>query len=133
ATALAPSARVAALSRAGIDVEIVAQDGCGRVSLPELLQRLGRRGVRSVLIEGGGCLITSALRARLVDRLVVCIAPKVLGAGIDAVGDLDIARLADALTFSSSHFTPLGEDVIFDGQLDRSGAGAGAHDGSADG
>ena len=50
-------------------------------------------------------------------RLVICISPKVIGAGIEAVGDLQIQRLRDALEFESSSFTPLEDDVIFDGTL----------------
>ena len=70
-----------------------------------------------MLIEGGGAIITSALCRRLVQRLVICISPKVIGAGIEAVGDLQIQRLRDALEFESSSFTPLEDDVIFDGTL----------------
>ena len=55
--------------------------------------------------------------ARLVDRLIVCIAPKVIGAGVEAVGDLQIDRMSEALTFARVRVTTVGEDVIFDGQL----------------
>ena len=107
--------------RAVVDcgAEVLLADAApdGKVDVGDALRRLAERGVASVLVEGGGAVITSALRAGVVDRLTVCIAPKVIGAGIDAVGDLDIRRLADALTFSSARFSTLGEDVIFDGQL----------------
>ena len=58
---------------------------------------------------------------RMVDQLTVCVAPKVVGAGIEAVGNLDILKLDDALTFESASFRPLGADVIFEGRL-KSGA-----------
>ena len=51
-------------------------------------------------------------------RLIVSIAPMVLGSGIDAVGDLDIMRLRDALAFRRASFSQLGADVIFDGELE---------------
>ena len=44
-----------------------------------MLGRLRELGIRSLMVEGGSGIITSLLRAGLVDRLVVCIAPKVLG------------------------------------------------------
>ena len=46
------------------------------------------------------------------------IAPLVLGAGIEAIGDLDIWRLRDALSFRRASFSQLGPDVIFDGELE---------------
>ena len=48
------------------------------------------------------------IRERRVSRLVVSIAPLVLGAGIEAVGDLDILRLRDALSFRRASFSQLG-------------------------
>lgn len=50
---------------------------------------------------------------------MVCIAPKVLGQGVEAVGDLGIDRLRDAMTFRSARFVPCGEDVIFDAEPER--------------
>ncbi len=50
-------------------------------------------------------MITSLLRARLVDRLAVCMAPKILGRGIEAVGDLGIRDLADALVLADASVT----------------------------
>lgn len=111
--------RAAEVRRPGVDVVTLGHDDTGRVRLEELLEYLAGRGVRSVLIEGGRSLITSALQGWLVDRLVVCISPKLLGEGIDAVGDLGIQRLSDALTFDRSRFIPLGEDLIFDGWFQR--------------
>ena len=59
------------------------------VDLQATLRLLRARGVRSLLVEGGGAVITSFLRQRLVNRLIVGIAPTILGAGTDAVGDLE--------------------------------------------
>ena len=69
-------------------------DSGERVDLVALLAAMRQRSVRSVLVERGPRSITALLRARLVDRLVVCVAPKILGAGIDAVGELGISELA---------------------------------------
>jgi riboflavin biosynthesis pyrimidine reductase len=76
------------------------------------------RGIRSVLVEGGSRIITSLLAQKLVDRLVVAIAPKLIGSGTEAIGDLGIRRLADALTFSTFATRRLGDDIIFDGRID---------------
>lgn len=114
--------RIDAVRAEGAEV-VVLPEGQGGVDLAALLRHLGARGVASVLVEGGASLITSTLRDRLVDRLVVCIAPKLIGSGIEAVGDLAIHRLHDALTFEGASFRRLGDDLIFDGTL-RSGVAA---------
>ncbi|HKP13408.1 MAG TPA: bifunctional diaminohydroxyphosphoribosylaminopyrimidine deaminase/5-amino-6-(5-phosphoribosylamino)uracil reductase RibD [Blastocatellia bacterium] len=89
-----------------------------RVDLASLLGELKARGVQSVLVEGGPAIITSLLAHKLVDRLVVAIAPKLIGSGREAVGDLGIRRLADALTFERFSTRRLGDDIIFDGRID---------------
>lgn len=49
------------------------------VNLKELFRRLGRMGLRKILVEGGGELNWSILRLGLVDELVVTVAPKIAG------------------------------------------------------
>jgi riboflavin-specific deaminase-like protein len=116
-TPRAPEDRIMGVRCRGADVVVVPADARGRVDLGQLLRGLAARGITALLIEGGRELITSALRARLVDRLVVCIAPKVIGAGVEAVGDLHIGHMSEALTFARVRVTTVGEDVVFDGQL----------------
>jgi len=87
------------------------------LDLMRLFQELGERGINSVLVEGGNRIITSLLNLRMLDRLVVIIAPKIIGKGIEAVGDLSISRVADAITFLSVEITKLGPDVVFDARL----------------
>jgi riboflavin biosynthesis pyrimidine reductase len=70
------------------------------------------------LVEGGAGMITALLRARLVDRLVVCVAPKILGAGIEAMGDLGIRELARTLIMADTSLTPCGVDLILDGRVE---------------
>ena len=63
-------------------------------------------------------MITALLRARLVDRLVICVAPKILGAGIEGVGDLGIRELAGALILGATSVTPRGVDLILEGRVE---------------
>lgn len=118
-TERADAARVQAVRERGSEVLIVEQDSSGRVDLIRLLPLLRRLDILSLLIEGGATVITAALRAHLVDRLVVCIAPKLLGQGIEAVGDLDITSMDDALQFERVTYSSLGDDIILDGRLTR--------------
>src|SRR5438105_15274052 len=115
-TSHAPEERAAAIRARGAEVLRVNADADGHVDLKDLLARLRDEGIRSVLVEGGRGIITAVLRENLVDRLTVCIAPKVIGEGIAAVGDLHIDKLCDAMTFERSGFTASGGDVIFYGE-----------------
>jgi riboflavin biosynthesis pyrimidine reductase len=63
-------------------------------------------------------MITALLRARLADRLIVCVAPKILGAGIEAVGDLGIRELARTLRMADASVTPYGVDLILHGRIE---------------
>jgi riboflavin-specific deaminase-like protein len=118
ATAAAEADRRATLEARGARVIVLPAEEDGRVDLQALLVALAARGVRSVLVEGGAEMITSLLRRRLVHRLVVCVAPKVLGLGVEAIGDLGILRLDEALTFTRSRFWPCGADVLFAGEVE---------------
>jgi riboflavin-specific deaminase-like protein len=114
----APAERVAAVRERGARV-IFGRRGSDGLDLVDVLDRLRELGVRSLMVEGGSGITTSLLRAGLVDRLVVCIAPKVLGTGLDAVGDLGIRDLGRALTFRETTIRQLGPDIVFDGLVDR--------------
>jgi riboflavin-specific deaminase-like protein len=114
ATEAAPAARQAAIETLGAVVLRLPATADGQVDLAALLAALGARGVGTVMVEGGARLLTALLRARLADRLVVTIAPKILGAGIEAIGDLGIADLGRAIRLLDAQVTPYGADLVLD-------------------
>jgi len=91
----------------------------GGILLAELLDELGRRDMTHLLVEGGPRVLSSFLRAGLVDRLAVFIAPKL--AGGDPVhappGPAGAAAMADALALLRPTFTPIGDDLLVEGVL----------------
>lgn len=113
----APPERRAALEALGATVLLLPPDATGRVSLPALLAALGRDGVDSVMVEGGARLITALLRERLATHVAITVAPKILGAGIEAVGDLGNGRLADACALDGARVTGHGADLVIEGAL----------------
>ncbi|HEX8185145.1 MAG TPA: dihydrofolate reductase family protein [Blastocatellia bacterium] len=119
-TEMAEPERARELEHLGAEVlRLPARASISGVDLAELLAELGRRRIKSVLVEGGARILTSLLAANLVDRFVIAIAPKIIGKGIEAIGDLGILNLPDAITFSSFKTRRLGPDIIFDGQLNK--------------
>lgn len=116
-TSSAPNRRIEMVRNLGAQVLVAKSDHEGRVDLAHTLRRLRLMGIRSIMVEGGARMITSLLHSHLVNRVVICIAPKLIGAGIEAVGDLGIDSLPQAITFSSYSFVRSGEDMLFDGQI----------------
>jgi diaminohydroxyphosphoribosylaminopyrimidine deaminase/5-amino-6-(5-phosphoribosylamino)uracil reductase len=118
-TEAADQNRLADLQSLGAEVlRLPCEKDSRRVDLETLLAELYRRSIESLLVEGGAKLITTLLAARLVNRMVITIAPKIIGQGIEAIGDLGITKLSDAITFTSFKTERLGPDLIFDGLLD---------------
>jgi len=102
------------LQERGIEILEVAENSSGSVDLKGLFSALGKRGVSSILVEGGSALITSLVKEQLFDRLVVIVAPKLLGTGIDALGNLEILQIEGAIKLSFLTIKRLGNDLIID-------------------
>jgi GTP cyclohydrolase II len=111
------AARRRELRERGLDVKVVDADPPWGVDLAAALALLREAGIASLLVEGGAAVITSFLRQRLADRVVVGIAPTILGAGTEAVGDLSAARVSDGLRLTERSVHLLGEDVVVAGDI----------------
>jgi diaminohydroxyphosphoribosylaminopyrimidine deaminase/5-amino-6-(5-phosphoribosylamino)uracil reductase len=109
----ADPARVAALTARGVECLRVA--GPGReLDLAAAWRDLRARGVRRLLVEGGGGLFAKLFARDLIDQALVYVAPKVLG-GASAptpVAGPGIAALAQATTFAESFCTTSGDDAL---------------------
>jgi 3,4-dihydroxy 2-butanone 4-phosphate synthase/GTP cyclohydrolase II len=112
--------RRAALRQDGVQVEVV-REGPDGIDLADGLARLLALGIRSVLVEGGARVITSTLRGRLADRVVVALAPLLLGSGTEAVGDLGATQVADGLRLLDRTVHQVGPDVLVAGNVDGAG------------
>lgn len=84
----------------------------GRVDLMAALRRLAGEGITSILVEGGAKLSTSFVKARLVDQLLLVIGSKIIGTGIEAMGDLGISDMNQAVRLSIDKIRRVGDDLI---------------------
>jgi diaminohydroxyphosphoribosylaminopyrimidine deaminase/5-amino-6-(5-phosphoribosylamino)uracil reductase len=119
-TELAPRARRDAWLAAGAEV-LVFESEDERVPLPALLNDLGKRDVQGVLLEGGPTLAWSAVERGLVDKLVVYLAPKLVGGG-DAAGALGgegFWPISEALPVRIRSVERVGEDVRVEADVHR--------------
>lgn len=78
-----------------------------------VLQRLAARGLRRVLVEGGGLTVSRFLAAGVLDRLHLTVAPLLLGSGRPSVTLDPVHTLHEALRPQCRHFA-LGPDILFD-------------------
>jgi diaminohydroxyphosphoribosylaminopyrimidine deaminase/5-amino-6-(5-phosphoribosylamino)uracil reductase len=92
----------------------------GRVALAPLLDELGRRGILSLLLEGGSEVHASFFADGLVDKVHAYIAPRLIG-GREAPGPLGGAgaeRLLEAVRLRELDATRLGTDYLITGYVD---------------
>ena len=93
-------------------VERIEADEDGRPTVAAVLAALEKRGIGSVLIEGGGQVAASFLRAGAVDRLEWFRAPILLGGeGRPCVAGLALEKLAQAPKYQRVAVEPVGEDL----------------------
>jgi 3,4-dihydroxy 2-butanone 4-phosphate synthase/GTP cyclohydrolase II len=116
ATDAADAGRQAALEAAGARVIRLPADANGMVSLPALLAYLHQAHVRSLMVEGGATVISNFLAEHLADRLVLTIAPLLLG-GLNAVANLGQLNGRVLPRLSQPRYQALGQDVILFGEL----------------
>ena len=113
----APTDRRGALEDAGAEVVVAGGDGPGRVA--SALGELGRRGITSLMLEGGPTLAGAFLDAGEVDQLEVFVAPVVIGGGgaLPAFGGEGAGAIADAQRALEVAYAHVGEDILIDARL----------------
>jgi diaminohydroxyphosphoribosylaminopyrimidine deaminase / 5-amino-6-(5-phosphoribosylamino)uracil reductase len=119
-TDLAPAERRHAWHDAGAEVETFEAEG-GLVPFAALAEHLGKRDAQSVLLEGGPTLAWSAIEDGAVDKIVVYLAPRLIG-GDDAptvLGGRGFAPIARALGLRIRSFDLVGEDLRVEADVHR--------------
>lgn len=94
------------------EVVRVAGDAQGRPTVEAVLDTLTERGVKTLMIEGGGRVAASFITAGLVDAIEWFRAPILLGGdGRPGVAALALARLAHAPRYRRLAAEPMGDDL----------------------
>jgi diaminohydroxyphosphoribosylaminopyrimidine deaminase/5-amino-6-(5-phosphoribosylamino)uracil reductase len=116
-----PEARREKIRNAGAEI-ITVRSAAGRVDLKDLMRKLGKLGILSVLVEGGAEVHASALKAGIVDKAVVFIAPMLLTGkdSICSIGGTSPVKLGQALKLRdvTTHFA--GSDLVVEGYVQKS-------------
>ena len=92
----------------------------GLLKWREILKRLGRAGVTSLIIEGGGKVAASALRSGVVRKAAFFYGPRLVGSeGVPGVGDLAVDSLKDAVGLGNIRIRRLHPDFLVDADVLR--------------
>jgi diaminohydroxyphosphoribosylaminopyrimidine deaminase/5-amino-6-(5-phosphoribosylamino)uracil reductase len=87
------------------------------ISLAPLLHEFGQRGWNRVMLEGGAHLAASALRQKVVDRIAIFIAPKILGGGLSAIEGLGMLKMKDSLGLEDLEVWQIGDDLLVEARI----------------
>jgi diaminohydroxyphosphoribosylaminopyrimidine deaminase/5-amino-6-(5-phosphoribosylamino)uracil reductase len=114
--------RAEQLQKAGATL-LVLDGPEGQVDLQALIDHLGESGIDSILLEGGGRLNEAFLRAGLVDKIMLFMAPKIIGgsASIACFHGEGTEHLTDAIPITDMTVTPVGEDFLIEGYPQKPG------------
>jgi diaminohydroxyphosphoribosylaminopyrimidine deaminase/5-amino-6-(5-phosphoribosylamino)uracil reductase len=91
-------------------------------SLAGALKSLGKRGVTSVLIEGGGDVLGQAMDAHLIDKVQLYFGPIFTGGPVIAFPGRGVENTANALRLCRVSYQRIRESVCITGYLERLGA-----------
>ncbi len=93
----------------------------GHVDLRELMKRLGKMEIDSILLEGGGCLNASALQQGIVQKVESYIAPKLFGGAQakTAVTGEGVENPADAYMLKNPKTSQIGQDILIEWEVEN--------------
>jgi len=89
----------------------------GHVDLKEMFLALGEKGITSVLVEAGQQLSSALIKAQLVDKIQLFIAPKLLGGGTRSILNLGINKMRDIIDLKDVSWQQVGDDILLTAYL----------------
>lgn len=91
----------------------------GLVNLRDMLKKLARLEITSILVEGGGTLIGSLFDEGLVDRVMFFVSPRIIGGkqAISSVMGRGVARVESALQLKDVRVRRFKQDYLFEGRV----------------
>jgi diaminohydroxyphosphoribosylaminopyrimidine deaminase / 5-amino-6-(5-phosphoribosylamino)uracil reductase len=89
-----------------------------RKSVASVLKDLGKRGITSVLIEGGGEVLGEALDKRLIDKVQIYLGPILTGGPVIAFPGEGTGKTADALRLREIAYQQIGQNISISGYSD---------------
>lgn len=119
-TAQADSVKLHSLKDAGVETWLCEEQD-GRVAVVDLLRQVGKNGIDSLLLEGGGELNYTFIKNRLVDEVCAFIAPKIVG-GRDAKTPVEgdgFGLMNEAVELEDWTVEKIGGDLLVRGKINN--------------
>lgn len=98
----------------GVEVKVVSADSTEHLSWSEIVFDLGDRKMASILLEGGGGLMASAFESKVIDRVMVFVAPLIIGGvkAITPVGGAGVPNISSGVRLDNMRTRVIGGDVL---------------------
>ncbi|EFK05607.1 riboflavin biosynthesis protein RibD [delta proteobacterium NaphS2] len=100
----------------GVETLVCPKQG-DKLDLNWLMDKLGEMSITSILVEGGSMILGAMIRAQLIDKFYVFIAPKILGGGdgIPMAAGAGPKTMDDSLGLKDTSVRRFGDDVLICG------------------
>ncbi|WP_346870877.1 bifunctional diaminohydroxyphosphoribosylaminopyrimidine deaminase/5-amino-6-(5-phosphoribosylamino)uracil reductase RibD [Clostridium sp. UBA5119] len=117
-TEKATKENISIYTESGVEVVVIPSKD-EKVNLEKLMETLGEMNIDSILLEGGGTVNFEALKAGIVDKIQIYIAPKFIGGGKSKtpVEGIGIKVLEEAYGVESIRVSTIGEDILIEGYM----------------
>ncbi|MCG6879737.1 MAG: bifunctional diaminohydroxyphosphoribosylaminopyrimidine deaminase/5-amino-6-(5-phosphoribosylamino)uracil reductase RibD [Deltaproteobacteria bacterium] len=100
----------------GVETLVCPKQG-DKLDLTSLMDKLGEKSITSILVEGGAMILGAMIRAQLIDKFYVFIAPKILGGGdgIPMAAGAGPKTMDGSLRLQGMRVRRFGDDVLISG------------------
>lgn len=115
--------KISRFKRLGCEVLTLSERG-GKADLRQLMRELAKKGITSILVEGGGTLIGSLTDSGLIDKYLFFMAPKIIG-GRDAITSVEgtgAKNIKESITLKDVKIRKFGSDLLIEGYTNCSQA-----------
>ncbi len=106
--------KISILKDRGVNIIKIQNEG-NHISLDHVFSELYNLKIYSVMVEGGSGLVTQIIKKNLFDEMISFIAPKIIGNGINVIGDLDILQIDNAVEFNNIDYFKINNQIVFQG------------------
>ncbi len=113
----ATKSNVEKLKQIGIEIICCKMDKNKMVDIHDLLSKLGKKGITSILVEGGSKVMSSFMEERAIDRIFAFIGPKIIGGDRVLVpfGGKGVSKIKDAVSLKDIRVRRFQDDIMIEG------------------